>query len=265
MACPGGPCYVAVNRTGKFVFAASYGGGTAYVFPVRPDGSLGAARQTIEPGLCAHCIVTNPSNRFTFTPCLGPIASSNTSSMRRRESSAQRHTLVATAKGAGPRHIAFHPGAKYAYAINELDSTMGAYAFDGQTGRLTPIQTLTTLPRGLFRKERLRRLHVAPSGKFLYGSNRGHDSIVIYAIDEATGRLELVAHEPTGGKTPRNFGLDPGHVPLCGQPGLEHARVLSHRPRNRQAPAAGHARDGDRSLLHRHRRAPLTVGGATSP
>jgi 6-phosphogluconolactonase len=210
VACPGGPCYVATDRTGHFVFAASYDGGTAYVFPVLADGSLGPARQTLEPGPCAHCIVTDPSNRFAFTACLGSDRIVQyVFDAKAGELTPNEVPFVATAKGAGPRHIAFHPSAKYAYVINELDSTMGAYAFDERTGRLSPIQTITTLPAGFSGKNDCADVHVAPSGRFLYGSNRGHDSIVIYSIDETTGHLELFGHEPTGGKTPRNFGLDP--------------------------------------------------------
>jgi 6-phosphogluconolactonase len=111
--------------------------------------------------------------------------------------------------GAGPRHLAFHPNGRFVYVINELDSTMTAFAYDGDRGTLKEIQTLSTLPEEFQGRSHCADVHVHPSGKFVYGSNRGHDSIVIYACDEKSGELELVGHEPTQGAVPRDFALDP--------------------------------------------------------
>jgi len=111
--------------------------------------------------------------------------------------------------GAGPRHFAFHPSGRYAYVINELDSTLTAFNYDGEQGRLREIQTVSTLPDDFSDTSHCADVHVSPSGKFIYGSNRGHDSIVIFEIDEATGTLTYVDHEPTQGKAPRNFAIDP--------------------------------------------------------
>jgi 6-phosphogluconolactonase len=116
---------------------------------------------------------------------------------------------VKLAPGAGPRHFAFHPSGRFAYAINELASTISALAYDAQRGTLTEVQTLGTLPAGFDKGNSTADIHVHPSGKFLYGSNRGHDSIAIYSIDQATGKLTAVGHQPTGGRVPRNFNLDP--------------------------------------------------------
>lgn len=111
--------------------------------------------------------------------------------------------------GAGPRHFAFHPNGRYAYVINELNSALAAFAYDEKRGTLTKIEAVSTLPEDFRGENNCAEVHVSPSGKFLYGSNRGHDSIVIFAIDESTGRLTYVGHEPTQGKTPRNFAIDP--------------------------------------------------------
>jgi 6-phosphogluconolactonase len=116
---------------------------------------------------------------------------------------------VRLAKGAGPRHFDIHPDGKRAYAINELDSTITALTLDPATGALDPVQTLSTIPAGFSGVTHCADVHVAPSGRFVYGSNRGHDSIAIFAIDQATGELSLVGYEPTLGSTPRNFAIDP--------------------------------------------------------
>jgi 6-phosphogluconolactonase len=110
--------------------------------------------------------------------------------------------------GAGPRHFAFHPNSKYAYLINELDSTITAFNYEAEHGTLKEMQTVPALPKGFKGTSHCADIHVAPSGKFLYGSNRGHNSIVIYFIDETTGKLAYVGHEQTQGKTPRNFAID---------------------------------------------------------
>ena len=111
--------------------------------------------------------------------------------------------------GAGPRHFAFHPSKSNAYVINELDSTVTTFAYDPKLGVLDSIQTLSTLPEGFEGVTHTAEVQVHPSGKFVYGSNRGHDSIAMFRVDDATGKLASMGHEPTGGKTPRNFGIDP--------------------------------------------------------
>ena len=111
--------------------------------------------------------------------------------------------------GAGPRHLAFHPNGKTAYLIDELDSTVTALAVDRERGVLDTIQTLPTLPETFSGTSHCADIHVSPSGRYLYGSNRGHDSIAIYSIDRGSGKLTFLGHEPTGGKNPRNFAIDP--------------------------------------------------------
>ena len=111
--------------------------------------------------------------------------------------------------GAGPRHVAFHPGGKFAFLINELDSTLASLSYDGRKGTFKVLQIAPTLPEGYHGESTCADVQVSPSGAFVYGSNRGHDSIVIYRINQRTGRLTYVGHEPTRGKTPRSFGVDP--------------------------------------------------------
>src|SRR5262249_27304162 len=110
---------------------------------------------------------------------------------------------------AGPRHFAFHPDGKHAYVINEINCTVTAFAYDPESGALTEIQSIETMPIPVEPRHSTAEVVVHPSGKFLYGSNRGHDSLAVYTIDAATGRLTLVEYQPTGGKTPRNFAVDP--------------------------------------------------------
>jgi 6-phosphogluconolactonase len=117
--------------------------------------------------------------------------------------------FAATKAGAGPRHFDFHPSGKFAYVINELDSTLTAFAYDNAKGALTESQTVSTLPPDFSGPNSCADVHVHPSGRFVYGSNRGHDSVVAFAIDQSTGKLNLIAHESTRGKWPRNFAVDP--------------------------------------------------------
>ena len=111
--------------------------------------------------------------------------------------------------GGGPRHFAFHPGGKFAYVINEMASTVTAFSYEAKTGNLSAIQTITTLPSGFSGNSSTAEVQVSPDGKLLFGSNRGHDSIAIFSIDSASGRLTARGHQATGGRTPRNFGVDP--------------------------------------------------------
>jgi 6-phosphogluconolactonase len=206
-----GPAYVSVDRTGRWVLVANYGGGTAAVLPVLPNGSLGEAVDVESPGVNPHLIRTDASNRFAFVPNKGSDTVSqflfDEATGRLEPSSPPR---VDTAAGAGPRHLDFHPTAPYAFVINELGDTVVTYAFDAASGTLSPRQTVPTLPDSFDASQNFcADLHVSVDGRFLYGSNRGHDSLVIYSIDAATGTLTLVGHQSTGGQWPRNFGLDP--------------------------------------------------------
>lgn len=204
------PAHVSVDKTGEWVMVANYSGGSVRVFPVMNDGSLGTPSDTKMPGTNPHLIVTDAANAFAFVPCKGSDL------VAQYAFDAQAGTLtpnatpsVPTASGAGPRHLAFHPSGEFAYLINELDDTMTALSYDATSGRLTPIHTLSTLPSGMSSgSNSTAEVMVHPNGRFLYGSNRGDDSIVVYSLDETTGRMTLAGHDDSGGQVPRHFSLD---------------------------------------------------------
>lgn len=223
-SCPtgGSPCHLQVDATGRCIVAANYGGGSVCMIPLRDDGDVAEkasdfvqhegssvhARQS-EPH--AHSINIDPGNRFAYAPDLGLdkvlVYELDLAAGRLRPHSAQPYAR--TAAGAGPRHLAFSPDSRLAYVINEIDSTITAFDFDAPSGTLQTVETVPTLPGDFGGESATADIHVEPSGRFLYGSNRGHDSIAIYAIDPASGRLQSRGHVPTGGEHPRNFGIDP--------------------------------------------------------
>ncbi len=204
----GGPTHVGLDPSGKWLFAANYGGGTASVFPIGSNGALAAASDTQAPGAMAHMAIANPSGGYVFVPALG----ANLVAQYKLDPNTGKLSANGTASppaNAGPRHLAFRPDEKFAYGINEKASTMTTYAFDAKTGKLTPQATVTTLPNGFSGQNTCAEVVVHPSGAFVYGSNRGDDSIVTFASNPGTGALTLVGHTKTGGKTPRSFALDP--------------------------------------------------------
>jgi 6-phosphogluconolactonase len=217
----GAPCHLIVDRTGKYVLLANYEGGNVAVLPVQRDGSLGAAIDMVQhqgasvnvkrqQGPHAHCIMLDRANRYAFAVDLGidkiMIYRFDAVSGKLTPNQAPWVNLK---PGAGPRHFVFHPNGRYAYVINELDSTIIAFTYTSARGALRAVQTISTLPSDFSGANDCADVQVSPSGKFLYGSNRGHDSIVVFAIDDRTGKLRYVQHEPTRGKTPRNFAIDP--------------------------------------------------------
>ena len=203
-----GPTHVSVDATGGYVFVANYGSGHIAVYPVQADGRLGAATQTILAGANAHQIVPDPSNKFVVVPCLGD----NKVAQYVLASGALTANTVpqlGTAAGAGPRHIAFTPDGKHAYLINELNSTLSALAFDTTTGRLTELQTISTRAAGAAGTNTGAEVVVHPSGKFVYGSNRGDNNIAVFSIDAISAGVTLIQNASTQGQTPRNFTIDP--------------------------------------------------------
>ncbi len=213
------PCYVSVDASGDHVVAANYGSGSIAAFPIMEGGALGApvgfvqhegssVNQKRQEGPHAHSIVAAPGNRHLLAADLGAdriIAYTLDSKAR------SLHAISSTAArpGSGPRHFAFHPDGRFAYVINELDSTVTVYTWDAAQGTLSEIQTVPALPAGFAGESTAADIHLHPSGRFLYTSNRGHDSIAIFAVNQADGTLSCIDHRPTLGKTPRNFAIDP--------------------------------------------------------
>ena len=216
-----GPCHLSVDSAGRYVLVANYAGGSVAMLPIQADGSLGEASDFVQhagssinpdrqEGPHAHSINIDPANRYAFAPDLGidkiMIYELDLIHGKFKPNS---QPWVPVHAGAGPRHFDFHPNGQCAYAINELDSTMTAFRYDSSRGVLTEIESVTTLPDDFDGTSHCADVHVSPSGKFVYGSNRGHDSIVIFAIDQHTGQLTIVGHESTQGEIPRNFAIDP--------------------------------------------------------
>jgi len=214
-------CHVATDNDGRFAMVANFMSGSVSVYPIGTDGKLGKASDFVQhtgssvnparqAGPHAHSSVFDPANRFVFVPDLG----ADRVVAYRFDSAAGK---IAETKGAGavlepgsgPRHIAFSPDGRFAHIVNELDSTVTVFAYNGETGGLSKLQTVTTLPDGFAGENSCADLNVHPTGKFLYASNRGHDSVVAYKRDAQSGRLTLIGHESSGGKTPRNFAIDP--------------------------------------------------------
>jgi len=212
------PCHLTVDRAGTHLFVANYTGGSLAVLPIGTDGRLSPATQFIqhqgssvnadrqkEPH--AHSIDFDPSGRFAVSADLGADRIFVYRYDPKAGLSAGPHPSVAAEPGAGPRHVAFLPGGPFAFAINELSSSITSYAWDGAGGELKALGTVSTLASP-HRGNSTAEIRVHPSGRFVYGSNRGHDSIAVYRVSP-DGTLTLVEHQPTRGKTPRNFTIDP--------------------------------------------------------
>jgi len=211
-----------IDASNRFVVLANYSTGTVAVLPINPDGTLGrltdlvtlegkpGPHRTEQASAHPHDVVFDPRGRFIVVPDKGL----DTTFVFRLDTTRGKlvpaePASVASRPGAGPRHVDFHPSKPYLYQINELDSTLTTFKFDTERGELMPLQTITTLPPSFTGTSTTSEIAVAPSGRFVYGSNRGHDSIVIFAVDGGTGVLSPVGWESTQGRVPRFFALDP--------------------------------------------------------
>src|SRR6266480_4266910 len=249
-----GPCHLAVDSTGKSVLVANYGGGSVEALPIKPDGSLdsptafiqhhgSSADRQRQEGPHAHFIATDTANRFALTCDLGldevlvyKFDPANSSLVANDPPAARIEP------GSGPRHLAFHSNGRFAYVINEMKCTLTAFSYDPERGVLKELQNLSTLPDGETVKPNYSTAEVEahPSGKFLYGSNRGHNSIVVFAIDEKTGKLAHVENVSTQGRTPRSFGIDPsGKYLLAANQDSDNVVVLRIDPSTGRLTATG--------------------------
>lgn len=213
------PAHVSVDATGTFVFAANYQGGVAMVYERKDDGSLEFLQQLDHTGSGphqnqnsshTHMVKVSPDNNYLFIPDLGSDKIwSYKIDHTTKSLSKTIQEFASVAAGAGPRHMDFHPTMNISYVMNELNSTVTVFSYDPETGDLTEIQTITTLPSAFNGSNSTADIHVHPNGKFLYGSNRGHNSIVSYSIDENSGALTSLAHTSVEGEIPRNFAIYP--------------------------------------------------------
>jgi 6-phosphogluconolactonase len=220
-------CYLDVDATGRTVVVANYATGSVASLPVREDGSLGEASSFIQhegssihperqQGPHAHAIVVSPDNRFAFATdlgldqVLGYRFKADTAKL-----SPNRQPFVRTPPGAGPRHLAFHPNGQHAYVINELDNSVTLFDYVAESGMLIEQQTISTLPEDFDGESYCADLKITPNHRFLYATNRGHDSIAAYRIGD-DGRLTLLGIEPSLGKGPQNLAITPGgELLLC--------------------------------------------------
>lgn len=216
-----GPCYVSLDHTGRYVLVANYDSGSLAVFPRLEDGSLGEPTAFVEhhgsgvnherqEGPHAHSIEVSPDDRFALAADLG------LDQLLVYQFDAARGTLApndppfaAIRPGSGPRHFAFAPSGRFVYVVSEMGSTVTVFSYDAGRGALRELQTVSTLPKGFAGANDDAEIAVHPSGQFLYASNRGHDSLAVFAVDAAQGTLSPVDDVSTGGKTPRHFAIDP--------------------------------------------------------
>jgi 6-phosphogluconolactonase len=215
------PCYITVDKTGKYVLVANYTGGSVAVFPVLEDGRLGEASAFVQhtghganperqAGPHAHSIDLSPDNRAAVVDDLGLDQTLIYKFDGARGSLAPDPTVAKAAPGAGPRHFAFHPNGKLAYVIDEMASTVAVFGYDAGSRALRPLQTISTLPENFSGQNTAAEIQVHLSGKFLYASNRGHNSIAVFAIDPSKGTLTAIEYVSTKGQSPRNFEIAPG-------------------------------------------------------
>lgn len=217
----GHPTHLVVDATGRMAISANYGSGSVSSWPVLSDGSLGPVRPPIrhtgssvnperqkEPH--AHGVTLSPDNRFAFVPDLGTDRIM-AYVLDHASAGLSPHTpaFASVPPGSGPRHLSFSPDGRHAYVINEMGGTISVFSYDPAAGALAPIETVSTLPAGFAGTNKTAEVVVHPSGHYVYGSNRGHDSIAVFARDAASGQLSLVEIVSSGGKSPRHFELSP--------------------------------------------------------
>ena len=217
----GGAAHVSLDKTGRTLFTAQYGGGSVGVFSVEPDGTLGEKTQLIDhqggsrvvsdrqDASHAHWTGVSPDNRFLFVPDLG-LDQVVIYKLDATTSKIEAHGSGILPPGSGPRHMKFHPSGRWIYVLNELALTVSLFEYDTNMGTMTARQTIETVPVAELEREKAKsasEIRVHPNGKFVYAANRGHDTITVFAVDQSTGELKFVQRENSRCATPRNFNL----------------------------------------------------------
>jgi 6-phosphogluconolactonase len=215
----GGPAHITLDQTGRYILVANYGGGSVAVFARNSDGSIGELTSFVrhvgssvnpqrQEGPHAHCIAMSPDNRFAVVADLG-IDQLLEYPFDEKHGTLGEARIVHTDPGVGPRHLVFSENGKFLYVVNELASTVTVYSYDHRDGFMKSLQSITTLPANFKGGNTSAEIALHPNGKFLYASNRGDDSITVFAVHGRKGTLTPIETVSTGGKTPRNFALDP--------------------------------------------------------
>jgi len=233
-----GPCHLVLDRARRNLLVANYGSGSVAVLPVGSDGRLGAATDVVQhagrsinpdrqTGPHAHCVTLDAANRFAFVCDLGL---DKVMTYRFDPAQGKLHpgepAFTPIKAGAGPRHMVFRPDGRFAFVVNELNSTITAFRYDSSAGVLTELQTVSTLPEHFTGANSGAEIAVHPSGRFVYVSNRGHNSVVLFSVDPQKGTLTYVEEQGTGGRTPSHFGIDPSAQHLAiGNQGSDTALV----------------------------------------
>ncbi len=213
------PCYLSTDPTGRWLLTANYSGGSLAVHPIQADGRLGPMADFIQhegagPNHArqekahAHSIAFDPGGKYVISCDLG-MDLVFVYVLDPMSGKLSLHSQASAEPGAGPRHFAFHPNLPVLYVANELGNTVTLNQWDAENGAIQPVESWSTLPEGYREETTVADIHLHPSGRYLYVSNRGHNSLAIYAVDTVDGRLSLVGFEPTGGAIPRNFAISP--------------------------------------------------------
>jgi len=238
-----GPCHLAIDASGRTLAVANYGDGSVATIRLDTDGKPGdivslikiegsGPNESRQKEAHTHGVYFDKANRFLFAPDLGADKTlAYKFDPETSEITPNAPDALTAPPGSGPRHMDFSPDEKHAYVINELTNTVTVAEFDKKAGSFTDIQTIATLPEDFTERNTTAEIEVHPNGKFVYGSNRGHDSIVVYERDPETGKLTFLQHAPCGGKTPRHFAIDPsGKWLLCGHQDSDTISILSLDP-----------------------------------
>jgi 6-phosphogluconolactonase len=217
------PCYLTLDRERRNLLVTNCIGGSVAVLPVAADGRLGPATDVVQhPGKDPHThgVALSPDNRFAFACDMGldRLMAYRFDSQKGKLSPASTAVIPVKA-GSGPRHMVFRPDGRFAYVLGTKKSTLTTFAYAASTGGLREVQTVSTLPESFEGANAAAEVAVHPSGKYLYASNRGHNSVVLFTIDPDKGTLTFVEEQGTGGKTPRHFGLEPSakHLAIANQ------------------------------------------------
>ncbi len=216
-----GPCHVSVDATGECLLVANYGSGSVAALPIHADGSLGEAATILQhtgsganpsrqAGPHAHFIVPSPDNRFTLNCDLGlDKIFINHLDAAEAKLTPGNPPFATVAPGSGPRHLVFSRDHRFVYVINEMGGTISVFSYSATNAAMTEVQTISTLPKNFSDNNTAAEIVLHPNGKFLYASNRGHDSIAVFAVNRQTGQLTFIEHQSTLGRTPRHFAIDP--------------------------------------------------------